>query len=134
MDPVGDFFIAESYGNGIRAINHATGIITTIVELASWALAATVAWTQAELDEPTGLAVDSSGNVFIAHGNRGPRGELHPKLRHEHHHHGRGRGYAGSSGRWAGHRRQTRHAVIPRLRPCRRLLGRSFHRLWRQRL
>ena len=69
FDKSGDMFIADSVNNAIRRIDATTGIITTVAGTGS----ATVGYagdggqaTLATLDDPTGVAVDSNGNIYIA--------------------------------------------------------------------
>jgi len=67
VDANGDVFIADTSNNVIREVNHATGIITTYAgngtsgSSGNGGLA-----TAAELNYPDGVAVDGSGNVYIA--------------------------------------------------------------------
>ncbi len=67
LDGSGDLFIADAGNNVIRELNLTTGIITTVAgngtagSSGDGGLA-----TDAELNNPTGVAVDSSGNIYIA--------------------------------------------------------------------
>jgi hypothetical protein len=68
IDVSGNLFIAEQGSDRIRRIDAATGIISTVAGTAGVSgfsgdggLA-----TAAQLDRPTGLAIDASGNLFIA--------------------------------------------------------------------
>jgi len=72
VDPSGDMYIADSRNNRIRKVDGSTGIITTIAGSGG-----TGPWnggyggdggaaTSATLNEPKGVAVDASGNVYIA--------------------------------------------------------------------
>ncbi len=67
VDISGNVYIADSYNNAIRAIAVSTGIITTIAGtgIASYSGDGDVA-TSATLYNPSGVTVDSSGNVYIA--------------------------------------------------------------------
>ena len=67
VDSAGDLFIADTATTRIREVNLSTGVITTV------AGNGTVGYsgdngpaTAAELDGPTGVAVDSAGDLFIA--------------------------------------------------------------------
>lgn len=65
--PDGDLFIADSYNNRIRRIDHRTGLISTVAgtgERGSYGDGGPA--TGAELHFPEGLAVDRAGNLFIA--------------------------------------------------------------------
>ena len=67
LAPSGDILIADSQNNVIRELNPTTGVITTV------AGDGTAGYTgdggraiDAELDDPMGVAEDSSGDIFIA--------------------------------------------------------------------
>jgi trimeric autotransporter adhesin len=67
VDALGNLFIADSQNNRVRMVNRTTGIITTIAGNGTAGFSgdggpATSAW----LWNPTGVAVDGSGNVYIA--------------------------------------------------------------------
>jgi uncharacterized protein (TIGR03437 family) len=72
VDANGNLFIADRSNNRIRRIDAATGIITTIAGtgvIGGDGDGGTA--TQAELSQPTGVAVDGAGNVYITDtGNR----------------------------------------------------------------
>jgi len=67
LDTQGNIFIADSLNNAIRKVNNSTGIITTVAgkgiagRQGDGGLA-----TSANLYYPTGVFVDSQGNIFIA--------------------------------------------------------------------
>ena len=67
LDGSGDLFIADAGNNVIRELDLKTGMITTVAgdgtagSSGDGGLA-----TDAELNNPTGVAVDSSGNIYIA--------------------------------------------------------------------
>jgi large repetitive protein len=67
VDGAGNLYIADSKNNVIRAVNLSTGIITTVAGTGTsnytgdGGLA-----TAAQLDYPTGVAVDGSGNLYIS--------------------------------------------------------------------
>jgi len=67
VDAGGDIFIADSNNNVIREVSAATGVITTVagVGIAGYTGDGGQA-TDAELDYPTAIARDSSGDIFIA--------------------------------------------------------------------
>ncbi len=67
LDGKGDLFIADSANNVIREVNLTTGVITTVAGDGTYGGTGDGgAATQAELSNPAGVAVDSSGNIFIA--------------------------------------------------------------------
>ena len=67
VDTVGNLYISDMLNNRVRKVTASTGTITTIAgngtlgHTGDGGLA-----TSAELDSPTGVAVDASGNVYIA--------------------------------------------------------------------
>jgi len=67
MDSSGNLFIADSGNNAIRKID-SNGVITTVAGIGGSAgyNGDTIAATQALLNQPTAVAVDASGNIFIA--------------------------------------------------------------------
>ena len=67
MNNAGDIFIADSYNNVIREINPATGVITTFAGDGAFGYSGDGGpATDAELDFPQAVAVDASGDLFIA--------------------------------------------------------------------
>ena len=67
VDGSGNLFIADSYNNRIREVNASTQIITTVVGDGNANYNGdNIPATDAELNYPTGVAVDGSGNLFIA--------------------------------------------------------------------
>ena len=67
MDSAGDLFIADYRNNVIREVNHATGVITTVAGNGSCGYSGDNGQaTAAELADPTGVAVDAAGDLFIA--------------------------------------------------------------------
>ena len=70
VDTAGNLYIADEFNNLVRAVNAATGVITV---LAGGGTAAGTdgfgdggAATSAQLSNPSGVALDSSGNLYIA--------------------------------------------------------------------
>jgi len=67
LDASGNLYIADAANNKIRKITVSTGIITTIAGTgAAGALGDGAAATAAQLSSPRGVALDASGNVYIA--------------------------------------------------------------------
>jgi sugar lactone lactonase YvrE len=67
LDSAGDLYIADGASSLIRKVNAATGIITTVAgSAAATALGDGGPATSAKLSEPSSVAVDSKGNLFIA--------------------------------------------------------------------
>jgi len=67
----GDVLIADSGDDVVREVNHSTGVITAIAGTERTVCSASPcgdggAPTNAKLNSPTGVAVDSAGNVLIA--------------------------------------------------------------------
>lgn len=72
LDADGNLFICDSGNNRVRRVDHATGIITTVVGNGTRGSGGDGGpATKAELKTPEGVSVDTSGNLFIAdYGNR----------------------------------------------------------------
>jgi sugar lactone lactonase YvrE len=70
VDTVGNLFIADTSNSRIRRVDARTGSITTVAGLprAGFAGDGDLA-TSARLNQPTGVAVDKTGNLFIADRN-----------------------------------------------------------------
>ena len=67
VDASGDLFIADTYSNRIREVDLSTGVITTLAGNGFPGYSGDNGQaTAAELDAPRGVAVDSSGHLFIA--------------------------------------------------------------------
>ncbi len=67
MDAAGDIFIADSYNNVVREVNHATGVITTVAGTGTYGYNGdNIVATAAELSDPVGLALDAAGDLFIS--------------------------------------------------------------------
>ena len=63
--PAADIYVADSENHTIRRVNH-DGIVTTVAGLALMPGAADGAGTAARFNRPLGLAVDGTGNVYVA--------------------------------------------------------------------
>ena len=63
VDGAGNLYIADQYNNRIRRVD-STGTITTIAGTGERGFSGPA--TQAQLDDPTGVAVDGAGNLYIA--------------------------------------------------------------------
>jgi len=67
VDGAGNFYIADENDMLIRKVTAATGIITTVAGNGSFGYSGdNGAATSAKLQNPTGVAVDSAGNLYIA--------------------------------------------------------------------
>jgi hypothetical protein len=66
VDSAGDIFIADSANNVIREVVASSGKIQTVVGNGTAGFVDNVAPLSAELDNPFAVAVDISGNIFIA--------------------------------------------------------------------
>ncbi|MGB8783464.1 MAG: hypothetical protein WCD02_10105 [Terriglobales bacterium] len=66
VDSAGDIFIADSANNVIREVVASSGNIQTVVGNGTAGFIDNVAPLSAELDDPYAVAVDISGNIFIA--------------------------------------------------------------------
>src|SRR5207253_1027651 len=67
LDASGNLYIADQNNHRIRKADAATGIITTVAGNGSPAFAGDGgAATSASLNNPDGVAVDASGNVYVA--------------------------------------------------------------------
>ena len=67
MDAAGDIFIADTFNNVVREVIHSTGNIVTVAGTGDAGYSGNGGpATDAKLNETTGVAVDSAGNLFIA--------------------------------------------------------------------
>jgi uncharacterized protein YjdB len=67
LDAVGDLFIADCNNNCIREINASTGVISTIAGNGSAGYSGDGgAATSAQINQPRAVAIDNSGNLYIA--------------------------------------------------------------------
>jgi trimeric autotransporter adhesin len=66
LDSAGNLFIADNNNNRIRKVTAGTGIITTVAGIGTGGYNGDgVPATTAELNNPTGIALDSAGNLYI---------------------------------------------------------------------
>lgn len=72
FDSAGNMYIADTYDNVVRRVSAATGIITTIAGTGTEGFSGDggVA-TSANLDQPSALAIDQAGNLYIEERFRG---------------------------------------------------------------
>lgn len=67
FDATGDLYIAESGGNRVRKMTSVTGLISTVAGTAAQGYNGdNIAATDASLSNPTSVAFDVSGNLYIA--------------------------------------------------------------------
>ncbi len=67
IDAAGNLYIADSFNNRIRKVTAATGVITTVAGNGTESYSGDGgAATSAQLDNPTGVAVDAAGNLYVA--------------------------------------------------------------------
>ena len=67
VDASGNLFIADAFNNRIRRVDGSTGVITTVVGNGTFGFSGDGGpATNASLRFPVGVAVDASGNLFIA--------------------------------------------------------------------
>ncbi|HEY4675858.1 MAG TPA: NHL repeat-containing protein, partial [Candidatus Angelobacter sp.] len=67
FNAVGDLFIADSYNNRVRRVDHATGLISTVAGTGERGFSGDGGLaTSANLHFPEGIALDSQGNLFIS--------------------------------------------------------------------
>ena len=68
VDSAGNVYVADSYNHTLRKITSA-GVVTTLAGLAGAPGSDDGAGTDAEFDTPAGVAVDRSGNLYVADSN-----------------------------------------------------------------
>ena len=79
VDAKGDLFIADSGNNVVREVTSSTGLITTVAGNGTGGYSGDgYAATSAQLDDPTGVAVDAAGHIFIADSSNGAIREVDP--------------------------------------------------------
>jgi trimeric autotransporter adhesin len=67
IDASGNIYIADTYNNRIRMVTKSTGIISTVAGTGSSSYRGDGGLaTSAELSSPRGVAIDASGNIYIA--------------------------------------------------------------------
>jgi sugar lactone lactonase YvrE len=67
LDTANNLYIADTHNHRIRKLNLATGILTTIAGTGTPGFTGdSIAATSAQLSLPTALALDSSGNLYLA--------------------------------------------------------------------
>jgi len=66
LDGAGDIFIADSKNNVVREVVESTGVIQTAAGRATGSGGNGTGATSAPLNDPTGVFIDSAGNLFIA--------------------------------------------------------------------
>jgi sugar lactone lactonase YvrE len=65
--PTGDLYIADSYNNRVRRVDHATGLIWTVAGTGERGFSGDGGpATQAELHFPEGITIDAAGNLFVS--------------------------------------------------------------------
>ncbi len=70
VDSTGNIYIADSNNNRVREVNASTGVIKTVAGNGSATFSGDSGpATSASLNYPTGVAVDSTGNIYIADSN-----------------------------------------------------------------
>ena len=124
VDSLGDVFLSDTAHNRIREVNAASGVISTVAGTGTPGYSGNGGnATAARLNSPAGIALDASGNLYIADcGNNCVRevsaatGLISTVA---------GTGVAGYSG--DGHRRNQRQAQLAG-RCCGGFAGRSVHR------
>jgi len=69
FDSLGNWYFADQYNYRIREVNASTGIITTVAGNGTAGYSGDgAAATSAEINGPSGVALDSSGNIYISDG------------------------------------------------------------------
>ncbi len=75
VDDIGNVYIADSHNHAIRKVSVSTGIITTIAGTGTGGYNGDgIAATAAQINDPQQVALDDSGNIYIAdYGNEAIR-------------------------------------------------------------
>jgi sugar lactone lactonase YvrE len=67
LDRAGNLYIADTYNHRVRKVSAATGVITTVAGTGKSGFSGDGASaTAAQLDNPTAVAVDAAGNLYIS--------------------------------------------------------------------
>ena len=67
VDSSGNIYVSDTSNNRIRKVSATTGIITTIAGTGTWGFSGDGGpATEARLNLPAGIAIDSSGNIYVA--------------------------------------------------------------------
>jgi hypothetical protein len=66
LDASGDLFVADTNNNAIRKLVTATGVVTTIAGQTGVAGSADGSNSQAQFHFPSGITVDTAGNIYVA--------------------------------------------------------------------
>ena len=77
VDNAGNVFVADGGNNTIRKVTPA-GVVTTLAGLAGSSGSADATGSAARFNAPSGVAVDSAGNVFVADAGNGTIQEVTP--------------------------------------------------------
>lgn len=65
LDSSGNLYVADTGNNTIRAVNLATGVVTTLAGSAGTSGFDDGTGSTAKFNGPTGLAIDGSGNIYV---------------------------------------------------------------------
>jgi sugar lactone lactonase YvrE len=67
VDTLGNIYIADTFNNRVREVSASTGIITTVAGDGAYGYSGdNGAAASSEMENPTGVTIDASGNVYIA--------------------------------------------------------------------
>ncbi len=68
-DAAGNLYIADKVQNGVRRVDAATGIITTIAGTGALGASGDNGPATAATLDPSGMAIDTHGNIYVVNGN-----------------------------------------------------------------